>query len=101
MVLIPCEGYEERLSTLEGTPIGVVSYPVGDEFVCRVDDIRTGMLIARGSARTRSEAEQSTLVVARSRIATRRRLGETLTELRTRVAALDRRLSEPPTGSKD
>jgi hypothetical protein len=36
------------------------------------------------------------LAAARARMENSRKLHDTLTELRTRVAALDKRLSEPP-----
>ena len=100
MIPISGEGYEERTSKLEGTTVGVSSYPVGDEFVCRIDDITRGVLIARGSAQTRHKAEEEAVLSARFKLATRKRLGDTLIELRTRVAALDKRLSEPPPDSK-
>lgn len=93
---VSISGCERRKQRLEGITVVLSSYPMGSEFVCAVDDCETGMLIARGHGRTRGEAEKLAVSMARSRLRTRRRLGDTLVELRTRVAALDRRLSEPP-----
>jgi hypothetical protein len=90
------DGHEHRRRRLAGTAVGLATYPVGGQYVCTVDEHDSGIFLARGEGRTRTEAEQAALAAARTRMETARKLHDTLTELRTRVAALDKRLSEPP-----
>jgi len=90
------EEVEQRLEQIDEHQVGVVSFRAADKFVCRVDNIDPGTVIARGEGRTRIEAERAALAVATQRFARSKHLQDTLTELHTRVASLDKRLSEPP-----
>jgi hypothetical protein len=94
------DDYEHRRRNLAGTAVGLATYAVGEQYVCTVDEHDSGVFLARGEGRTRTEAEQAALAAARARMESSRRLQDTLTELRTRVAALDKRLSEPPPKNK-
>jgi hypothetical protein len=87
---------EQRQDDLDDHRVGVVSFRSGDRFFCRVDNIDPGTVIARGEGRTRGEAEKAALALARQRFARSKHLQDTLTELHTRVASLDKRLSDPP-----
>ncbi len=90
------EEVEQRNEPLDERQVRVVSFRYGDKFVCRVDNVDPGTVVARGEGRTRGEAERAALLLARQRFARSKHLQDTLTELHTRVASLDRRLSEPP-----
>jgi hypothetical protein len=90
------EEVEQRHERLDDRQVGVVSFRYGDKFVCRVDNINPGTVIARGEGRTRSEAERAALAIAKQRISRAKHLQDTLNELHTRVASLDKRLSDPP-----
>jgi hypothetical protein len=95
------EDVEQRQQKLHGYPVGVVSFRSGDKFVCRVDNVDPGAVIARGEGRTRAEAERAALSQLERRFARSKQLRDTLSELHTSVASLDKRLSEPPPSSKE
>jgi len=94
------EEVEQRLEKLDNHQVGVVSFRAADKFVCRVDNVYPGTIIARGEGRTRGEAERAALAVATQRFARTKQLQDTLSELHTSVASLDKRLSEPPPSTK-
>jgi hypothetical protein len=94
------EEVEQRQEPLDGRQVGVVSFRYGDKFVCRVDNIDPGTVVARGEGRTRGEAERAALALAKQRFARSKHLQDTLTELHTRVASLNKRLSDPPSTPK-
>jgi hypothetical protein len=85
-----------RKAPVGGRVVAVVSYRQGDKYLCRVDNIDPVTVIARGEGRSRAQAEQAALIVARRRLTRNKHVHDTLTELHTRVASLDKRLSEPP-----
>src|SRR5947207_10998166 len=90
-----------RRAPVGGRMVAVVSFRQGDKFVCRIDNIDPVTVIARGEGRSRAQAERAALVVAQRRLARNRYLHDTLTELHTSVASLDKRLSDlPPPFSK-
>jgi hypothetical protein len=90
------EGFEQRRALLQGRVVTLLSYRAGDRFVARVDNLDPATVIARGEGHSRAEAESAVLAVARHRLERNKQLHDTLTELHTRVASLDKRLSEPP-----
>jgi hypothetical protein len=67
------EGYSERLSQLEGWPIRVASYKLGDRFVSRVDNVSPGATIARGEGQDRNQAEAQALEKAAGHLRNTRR----------------------------
>ncbi len=85
-----------RKAPVGGRVVAVVSYRQGDKYVCRVDNIDPMTVIARGEGRSRAQAERAALIVAQRRLTRNKHLHDTLTELHTRVASLDKRLSESP-----
>src|SRR3954454_1188825 len=95
------EQVEQRLESVDNHQVGDVSFREADKFVCRVDNVDPGTIIARGEGRTRGEAEKAALAVAQKRFARSKHLRDTLTELHTSVESLDKRLSEPPPSAKD
>jgi hypothetical protein len=95
------EDVEQRQQKLGDQLLGVVTVRSGDKFVCRIDNVDPGAVIARGEGRTRADAERAALLQVEQRFARSKQLHDTLTELHTRVASLDKRLSEPPPSSKE
>ena len=87
---------KRRKAPVGGRVVTVVSYREGDGYHCRVDNIDPITVIARGEGSSRSAAEKAALTVAQNRLARNRHVHDTMTELHTRVASLDKRLSEPP-----
>lgn len=55
------EEFRERRDALEGWPINVVSYRIGDRFFCTIDNVEPGARFARGEGATREEAEGTAL----------------------------------------
>jgi hypothetical protein len=95
------EEVEQRQHKLGDHLLGVVTFRSGDKYVCRIDNVDPGTVIARGEGRTRADAERVALSQVEQRLARSKQLRDTLTELHTRVASLDKRLSEPPPSSKN
>jgi hypothetical protein len=71
------EDYQRRRQELAGWPVGIVSYKLGDRFVCEIDNVDPGARVARAEGATREEAERAAIETAE------RRLG------RTEVHAVD------------
>ncbi|GIX47501.1 MAG: hypothetical protein KatS3mg131_1712 [Candidatus Tectimicrobiota bacterium] len=67
------EQYVRRREQLAGWEVNVVSYKLGDKFLCEVDNVSPGAIIARGQGATREEAESQALAQARERLARTRR----------------------------
>ena len=65
------EDYQRRREELAGWPVGIVSYRLGERFICEIDNVSPGARIARSEGATREEAEQA------ARTAASRRLGRT------------------------
>ena len=89
MAEIRPEQYEERRETLEGWPVGIVSYRLGDRWVAKVHNVSPGAVIARGDGRSRAEAESSAIGRARARLASTRRMRDAVRDLKESVEQLD------------
>jgi hypothetical protein len=63
------EDYQRRREEVAGWPVGIVSYRLGERFVCEIDNVSPGARIARGDGATREEAEQQALDAASRRLA--------------------------------
>ncbi len=63
------EGHETRSETLEGWPVRIVSYRLGERFHCQIDNVEPGANIARANAETREEAERKAIEDASRRLA--------------------------------
>jgi len=86
------QGYRERSDTVEGWPVGIVSYQLGERWYCKIHNVSPGAVIERGSGDTREAAEADALSRARPKLATTRRLRDSIDELRTSVSELDETL---------
>jgi hypothetical protein len=70
------EQYSERKVEVEGWPVNLTTYRLGETFHCTADNISPGACIARTTGRTREEAEERALEEAGRRLArTRRQAG--------------------------
>ena len=55
------EEFREQRRELNGWPINVVSYRVGDRYYCSIDNVDPGARFARAEGATRDEAEAAAL----------------------------------------
>lgn len=67
------QDYMRRRERAEGWDIDIVSYKLGERYLCEIDNVDPGARIARGEGTTREEAERSALEAARKRLAMTRR----------------------------
>ena len=65
------EDYQRRREELAGWPVSIISYKLGDRYVCEIDNISPGARVARAEGASREEAERL------AREAAERRLGRT------------------------
>jgi len=63
------EGYAEKQLEVEGWPLRLTSYKLGEVFHCQADNVSPGATLARETGATREEAEQKALEAARRRLA--------------------------------
>jgi hypothetical protein len=63
------EDYQRRREEVGGWPVGIVSYRLGDRFICEVDNASPGSRIARGEGSSREEAELAAVGDATRRLA--------------------------------
>ncbi|MBV9761390.1 MAG: hypothetical protein JO340_12560 [Acidobacteriaceae bacterium] len=59
------QGFEERVVEIDGWPVRLTSYRIGDKFICQADNVSPGACLARMSAESASEAESQALSKAR------------------------------------
>lgn len=62
------EHLTERTTNICGVDVRVTSYPVGQRFSCRVDNIDPGTIIGRGMGDTRDQAEHAALQSAQTKL---------------------------------
>ena len=67
------EAYEEKRLELEGWPLRLTSYKLGEVFHCQADNVSPGATLVRETGATREEAERKALEVARRRLSRTRR----------------------------
>jgi hypothetical protein len=68
MNLIRPEEYQERVLSVRPFQVRIVSYRLGEEFLCSVDNVDPGAVIARSQGATRAEAEAKALERATKRL---------------------------------
>jgi hypothetical protein len=59
------ENYAERKIDVDGWPVNLTSYQIGEVFHCRADNVSPGAGLARTTGATREEAEQKAIARAR------------------------------------
>jgi hypothetical protein len=57
--------YRRRQEQLGGWKVGIISYRLGEQYHCDVDNVSPGTRLARGEGKTREEAERQALDKAR------------------------------------
>jgi hypothetical protein len=62
------EDYQRRRQELAGWPVGIVSYRLGDRFICEIDNVSPGARVARAEGDTREEAERAAIATAERRL---------------------------------
>lgn len=63
------EEHRERKEQIGRWPINVVSYRIGTEWICTVDNVSPGANIARATGTSRDEAERQAIEKAKERVA--------------------------------
>ncbi len=66
--------YAERMLEIEGWPVRLTTYRVGETYYCKADNVSPGAALARCSANVREDAERQTLERARKLLARTRRV---------------------------
>lgn len=59
------QDFQERQIEIDGWPVRVTSYRIGDKYVCQADNVSPGACLARFSADTAGEAESQAISKAR------------------------------------
>jgi hypothetical protein len=59
------EGFKERQFEIDGWPVKLTSYKVGDKYVCQADNVSPGACLARFSEATPEAAEAQAISKAR------------------------------------
>ena len=62
------EDYQRRRQELAGWPVGIVSYKLGERFICEIDNVSPGARVARAEGATREEAERAAMTTAERRL---------------------------------
>jgi hypothetical protein len=62
------EDYQRRRQELAGWPVGIVSFKLGDRYVCEIDNVSPGARVARAEGSTREEAERAAIETAERRL---------------------------------
>jgi hypothetical protein len=59
------EQFAERQIEIDGWPVNLASYKIGETFHCRADNVSPGAGLARTTGATREEAEEKAIARAR------------------------------------
>lgn len=62
------EEHQERKLEIEGWPVHLTSYRIGEVFYCTADNVSPGANLARTSGATREEAENKAIQRATERL---------------------------------
>jgi hypothetical protein len=63
------EGYSRRQEQVGRWKVNIVSYKLGDQYYCTVDNVEPGATLARSQGSTRDEAEKKALDKAKELVA--------------------------------
>jgi hypothetical protein len=55
------EDYTERRTEIDGWPVHIVTYRIGGQYYCTIDNVDPGARFARAEAATRDEVERVAL----------------------------------------
>lgn len=59
------EEYTERNDVIDGWPVHIVVYRIGERFYCTIDNVDPGARFARAEGSTREDAERTALEKAK------------------------------------
>jgi hypothetical protein len=65
MSTLHSRGFQERQIDIDGWPVRLTSYQVGEKYVCQADNVSPGACLARFAADTLEAAEEQALSKAR------------------------------------
>ncbi len=68
------EDFRERKVEVQGWPVNLSSYKLGDVYHCKADNVSPGAALARTTGATREEAEDKALRRAEELLARTRRM---------------------------
>jgi hypothetical protein len=71
------EEYSQRAETLNGWPIHIVTYRIGDVYYCMIDNVDPGARFARAQGATRQDSERTALEKAAKYLSQTRRFPTT------------------------
>ena len=69
------EDYSVRELTIEGWPVRLISYRLGEQWHAKIENVSPGATLARGSAISAEDAQKQVLETATRRLARTRRHG--------------------------
>jgi hypothetical protein len=67
------EEYSERREVIDGWPVHIVTYRIGDRFYCTIDNVDPGARFARAEGAAREDVERIALEKAKKYLAQTRR----------------------------
>ena len=67
------EDYSERREVIESWPVHIVTYRIGEQYYCTIDNVDPGARFARANGATREDAERVALEKARKYLRQTRR----------------------------
>lgn len=67
------EDFAERKLEIDGWPVNLASYKIGDIFHCKADNVSPGAGLARTTGATRAEAEDKAIARAKELLSRTRR----------------------------
>jgi hypothetical protein len=67
------EEYTERKDVIDGWPVHIVAYRIGDKYYCAIDNVDPGARFARAEGATRDAAERTALEKAKKYLAQTRK----------------------------
>jgi hypothetical protein len=59
------ENHSERRIEIDGWPVNLTSYQIGETFHCKADNVSPGAALARTTGATRQEAEDKAIARAK------------------------------------
>jgi hypothetical protein len=88
MSTLRAEELKSREDKIEGWPVRITSYRVGNQYRSTVDNIDPGATVARGAGPSREAAELEAITTARERLAKVKRLEASLSAVHESMAAM-------------
>jgi hypothetical protein len=87
MATFTAEEYKQETATVAEWPVNITSYKILDRYLCKIDNVSPGAVIARGEGTSREDAISD----AMSRATRRLKLSRTIVEARREIDAISAR----------